>query len=269
MERVHAFEFEDLPWVPAAVRDGARDLLDVMFARVRFYRPLAPALRDLLRDTGRTALADVCSGSGGGAVAMLAELDALGHREVSLRLSDRFPNEAAINRVRDAGDARVRYLAEPRDALDAPADLDAVRTMFGALHHFRPDDVRRVLTRAVEARVPVALFDVAASPTIRRLPLALAPVLAVPNLGVLFLLALGLVPLARPFRASRVALSYALPLIPALYAWDGTVSALRAYAPEELLAIARSVPGGDGYDWRCERAGPALALLGRPLGQRA
>lgn len=269
MERVHAFEFEDLPWVPAAVRDGGRDLLDVMFARMRFYRPLAPALRDLLRETGVNVLCDVCSGSGGGAVAMLAELDALGHREVSLHLSDRFPNEAAIARVRDAGDARVRYLAEARDALDAPADPHAVRTMFGALHHFRPDDVRRVIARAVEARAPVALFDVAASPVIRRLPGVLLPLAAVPNLALLFVVALALVPLARPFRASRVALSYALPLIPALYAWDGTVSALRAYTPEELLAIARSAPGGDGYDWRCEREGPALALLGRPRTQRA
>jgi len=269
MERVHAFEFEDLPWVPAAVRDGGRDLLDVMFARLRFYRPLAPALRDLLRETGFDALSDVCSGSGGGAVAMLAELDALSHREVSLSLSDRFPNESAIARVRDEGDARVRYLAAPRDALDAPADPQAVRTMFGALHHFRPDDVRRAITRAVEARVPVAFFDVAASPVIRRLPGALLPLAAVPNLALLFAISLALVPLARPFRLSRVALSYALPLIPVLYAWDGTVSALRAYTPEELLAIARSTPGGDGYDWRCEREGPALALLGRPLPQRA
>lgn len=269
MDRVHAFEFEDLPWVPAAVRDGARDLLDVMFARVHFYRPLAPMLRDLLRDTGCRALTDVCSGSGGGALQMLAALDALGHGDVTVRLSDRFPNEAAIARVQAAGDPRVRYEAAPVDALDAPADADAVRTCFGALHHFRPDEVQRILARAVEARAPIALFDVAASPTLRRLPLALAPVMAVPNLAALFVVALALVPLARPFRASRVVWSYGLPLIPALYAWDGTVSALRAYAPEELLALARAVPGAGAYDWRCERAGAALALMGRPLARPA
>ena len=84
-------------------------------------------------------------------------------------------------------------------------------------------------------------FDVAAAPMMRKLPLALLPLAAVTNMAALFGLSLALVPLARPFRLSRVALSYGAPLIPALFAWDGTVSALRAYTPEELLALTRSL----------------------------
>jgi hypothetical protein len=264
MDRVHAFEFEDLPWVPAPVRDGARDLLDTLFARARFYRALAPTLAKLLDETGLTSMSDVCSGSGGGAVAMLSELDALGRRGVSLSLSDLFPNESARARIGARGDERIRYLAEPADALNAPAQPGAVRTMFGALHHFRPADVARILTRAVEARAPIAIFDVAASRVLRRLPLPLASIAAVPNAGALFVLALLLVPWARPLRVSRVALSYGLPLIPATFAWDGTISAMRAYTPDELLAIARAVPGVGTYAWRCVREGNALALIGRP-----
>lgn len=264
MERVHAFEFEDLPWVPAALRDGARDLLDVMFTKARFYRGVAPGVAGLIRETGCAALADVCSGSGGGAIAMRDELAALGLPRLPLTLSDLYPNESARERVRALGDDGVRYLDAPTDALDAPATPDAIRTMFSALHHFRPAEVSRLIARAVEARVPIAFCDVAASPWIRRAPLALAPVAAVPNLALLFAVAMVLAPFARPLRASRLALCYAVPLIPALYAWDGTISALRAYTPEELLTIARSVPGAEGYAWRCERQGPTLALLGRP-----
>ncbi len=268
MKRVQAFELEDLPWVPAAIKDGGRDLLDAMFSRVRFYRGCAPSIAALVKATGVTRLVDLCSGSGGGALAMLAELDALGLDGLSLQLSDRFPNAAAIERVRSLADPRVSYRHEPidaLDALDAPADGRAIRTMFGAMHHFAPEDVRRILARVVESRAPVAVCDVAASPAIRKLPLALAPLAMAVNMALLFVVSLLIAPLARPPRLSRLLLCYVLPVIPALYAWDGTISALRAYAPEELLAIAREVPGAEGYEWACERAGSALVLTGRPI----
>nr|MBK7069534.1 hypothetical protein [Deltaproteobacteria bacterium] len=47
---------------------------------------------------------------------------------------------------------------------------------------------------------------------------------------------------------------------------DGTVSALRAYTPDELLEIARGVPGSEAYVWRAGRAGNALSLVGYPKG---
>ena len=48
---------------------------------------------------------------------------------------------------------------------------------------------------------------------------------------------------------SRLLLTYVLPVIPLLVAWDGTASALRAYTPQELLALAASVPGAERYTW--------------------
>ena len=53
---------------------------------------------------------------------------------------------------------------------------------------------------------------------------------------------------------------------PLLVAWDGTVSALRAYAPEELLAAAHAVPGADGYVWNSGVRGRAVFLTGIPRG---
>ena len=55
-----------------------------------------------------------------------------------------------------------------------------------------------------------------------------------------------------------------VPLIPILYAWDGMVSGLRAYTPDGVMAIARSVPGAEGYEWQSGRAGKALYLTGTP-----
>ena len=53
-----------------------------------------------------------------------------------------------------------------------------------------------------------------------------------------------------------------------MFAWDGTVSALRAYLPEELEQLARSVPGSERYTWKTEAKGLALCLTGVPRDSR-
>ena len=269
MRRLQLFELEDQPWVPALVRDGATDLLDLLFARIGMYRPLAPAFAAFMQVTGQRRWLDVCSGGGGGALAMREALVALAQGPDAITLTDRYPNAAAQARVVARADPSVRYLPEPVDALAVPPHPPALRTMFGALHHFPPVVVQRVLQAAVAERVPIAFVDVAASPALRAVPVALAPVAALPNLVMLVLIALLLTPLARPFRWSRLVWTYLVPAIPILFAWDGTVSALRAYTPAELLALARSIPGGDRYEWDARRAGQALMLTGRVSQGRA
>lgn len=273
MERVHAIEFEDFEWVPSAVRDGGTALLDLGFAVLRFYRPVAKAMVSVLDATGATRAVDLCSGAGGGALAMRRELAELGHALPQWTLTDRYPNEATVERVRAMNEGSLEYRPTPVDAMSAddPAfarakssDTPPVRTMFGALHHFRPDAIRSILTAAVSAKAPIAFFDIAASPQLRKVPLVLAPIPVAINMTMLFWVSFFLVPFAKPFRLSRLALTYLVPLVPMLVAWDGTASALRAYMPEELLEIARSVPGADSYEWRSEREGNALYLTGIP-----
>lgn len=260
MRRLHLFELEDLDWVPRPVRDGGTDLLDLGFERIGFYDGVAPKLDELLAATGARRLVDLCSGGGGGTLQVKKRL----RSEVELELSDRHPNEAAIARVASLGDPRVRYRPEPVDAMDGGGALEGIRTMSGALHHFTPDAVSALLAGVVGRRAALCFFDVAASPAIRRAPLLFLPLLMPVNMVFLFLGSLFLVPFVRPFRLSRLVLTYLLPLIPALVAWDGTVSALRAYTPAELLALARAVPGGDGYIWDAGIVGSALYLSGRP-----
>jgi hypothetical protein len=76
-----------------------------------------------------------------------------------------------------------------------------------------------------------------------------------------------LTPRIRPFRWSRVLLTYLVPLIPLVVLWDGLVSCLRTRTPEELSALSRSFPQ---YNWQAGYArGPgswlaAVYLIGRP-----
>lgn len=263
MRRLHLFELEDFDWVPRVVRDGGTDLLDLGFDRIGFYDRALPKLVALLERTGATRLVDLCSGGGGGTLQLRRRLRDRG-KSVELLLSDLHPNEAASARVAALGDPQTRYRAEPVDAMEGGGELEGVRTMSGALHHFTPDAVARLLAGVVARRAPLAFFDVAASPAIRKAPIVLLPFAMLVNMPMLFLGSLFLVPFVRPFRLSRLVLTYLLPLIPGLVAWDGTVSALRAYTPDEILAIARAVPGGDRYDWDAGVAGSALYFTGVP-----
>jgi hypothetical protein len=159
----------------------------------------------------------------------------------------------------------VRWHPEPVDAFLVPPKLPpGIRTMYGALHHFRPEAVQRLLQAAVDDGVPLAFFDVAAPPALRKLPGALVWLLAVPNMVGLFAACMLLVPFVRPFSLSRLLLTYPLPAIPSLFAWDGMVSGLRAYTPEELLALAHAVRGSEGYVWQAKRGGMGLCLVGYP-----
>ncbi|MBX7190651.1 MAG: hypothetical protein K1X94_01255 [Sandaracinaceae bacterium] len=264
MKRVHLFELEDFDWMPRSIRDGGTDLLDLAFDRLGFYAGVAPRLAEVLAETGQTEVLDLCSGGGGGTLSAWRLLPEARRARTSLTLTDRHPNAAGIARVEALSDPRIRYAAEEVDAMTGGGDRGGVRTMSGALHHFTPDSVQELLTGIVGRRAALVFFDVAASPALRRTPLVLAPIAMLLNMTMLFVASLLLVPLARPFRLSRVLLTYLVPAIPTLVAWDGTVSALRAYSPDELLAIARSVPGSDGYVWRAGVEGNALYLAGIP-----
>jgi hypothetical protein len=67
-----------------------------------------------------------------------------------------------------------------------------------------------------------------------------------------FLRGLTHTPIVGRFTLQRCLLTYALPLAPAVFAWDGSVSALRTYTPDELLALAQSIESQE-YIWEAGR----------------
>ena len=53
-------------------------------------------------------------------------------------------------------------------------------------------------------------------------------------------------PAIRPFRWSRLFWTYILPAIPLAVVFDGIVSCLRTYRPNELLELTEGI---EGYRW--------------------
>jgi hypothetical protein len=60
-------------------------------------------------------------------------------------------------------------------------------------------------------------------------------------------------PFLKPFKLSRLFFTYIIPLIPVTTTWDGLVSILRMYPPNEMLKMAKEA-GGDDYIWKAGKA---------------
>ena len=256
--RFHLFELEDFSWFPNIIRDLATDYLQFMETKMGLHRPVVPVLADALRASGSETVVDLCAGGGGPVVALQQELADAGVRTRFI-LTDKYPNIPAFERLAREHE-NIEGYPKPVDATAVPVELKGFRTVFNAFHHFKPADARAVLQSAVSARQPIGVFEIPE----RTIPIVIATMLFVP------ILVLAVTPFIRPFRWERLLFTYLIPLVPLTCFWDGFVSQLRAYTPDELRGLADSL-GVPGYEWKSGKVrledSPAhlTYLVGRPL----
>ncbi len=256
--RPHLVELEDLAWLPATIRDLGTDLVRFLSERRDVYRPVAGRLNELLDRTGRRRIQDLRSGAGGGWLSLLRHLDALGAADVTARLSDRHPTRLAAEHLEQASDGRISYAHDPVDVLNAPPTDDRVRSMMLAFHHFRPDAAKAILQSAVDARTPIAVFDLVGFDAVHALPRAALPLivpLAFLANTLMPVLVLLLTPRIRPFQWKRLLLTYLVPIVPLDVWWDATVSVLRAYTVPELRSMIRELDDRERFAWDVGRVG--------------
>jgi hypothetical protein len=238
MARIHAPEIEDEPWFPPRLRDALTAFLNVSAEKLGVFDEAAPVLKDLvarhIARGGRRRVVDLCSGGGGPLLPVLVEMQQQ-DLELEAVLTDLYPNVPAFTRA----EQRVKNLVgrtAPVDATDVPDELDGVRTLFNALHHFRPGSARKILEDAAAKKKPLAIFEI-----VERHPLTLTTIFFVP------VAVLGLIPFSRP-DWFRLLFTYLVPIVPVLTGWDGFASCLRAYNTDELKALARDIPC-EGYSF--------------------
>lgn len=260
MKRMQLIELEDLPWFPAVLRDGGTAFLALAERMSGHGRMLAGPLERLLAATGETRIVDLCSGGGGPAAVMADELAKRGH-DVTVTLTDLYPNPAAFAYAAAIGGGKVAGRDQPVDATRVPADLPGVRTVFNAFHHLPPDLARKVLADAVAARQPIAVFEVVS----RELPMLLG--LLMSPLSVTLTM-----PLWRPFRWQWLLWTWVFPIMQPFVLWDGIVSWLRIYSVEELRELVKGIDA-PGWEWEIGmiKLGDAplhgTYLTGRPKGE--
>jgi hypothetical protein len=202
----------------------------------RLFSAVAPKLRSAMDATGTTNVVDLCSGGGGPWLTLEPELAKSG--AASVVLSDLYPNIEALPEVRARSGGRLAFHPTPVDATNVPDELDGVRTMFNAFHHFPPASARAIVADAVAKRKAIAVFEGANSRAVGlfAMPLQLPLILL-------------LTPFVRPFRWLRLLFTYIVPLIPLIVLFDGTVSFLRLYLEDDLRELVAGIPGHDTFSW--------------------
>lgn len=256
MKRCQLFEFEDLSWFPAPIRDAMTDYLQFVANQFDFYKPVAPALEKGLQESGGETIIDLASGGGGGLLKLSAHLEAP-FPSLNIVLTDRFPNAAAFSRTVGQRPGAFSFEAGPIDARDVPEHLKGLRTQFLSFHHFQPEEARRILQNAVEATQPIAIFEAQKRDIEHLFRFALSPIAVC-----------LMTPFIRPFSWSRLLFTYLIPAVPLFVFWDGLVSVLRTYSTEEMLALAAEADPEGRFVWESgeNREGPACIqyLLGYP-----
>jgi hypothetical protein len=245
MARIHAFEFEDQVWFPGLIRQYMTDFLSFMGAWSPLpYVPFTERLAESLRATGDARLVDLCSGGGGPAVIIAGDVSQRLGRPLALVLTDLYPTPSRLEHARRVLPTWVELEERSVDMRDVPGDLAGFRLICNGFHHLRPDQARDCLRDAVEQRRGVAVVELA-----QRSPFSIAQIV----LGVVWQLLIT--PFIKPFRWSRLVFTYAVPVVPVCTLWDGVVSCLRVYDPEELRGLIAELPKNsqNSYDWQCAR----------------
>jgi hypothetical protein len=236
LKRIHWFEFHDLAWFPATFRDALTEWLHVLWDRIDAYSAIAPILAEMLHESRATRIVDLCSGASGPLLGIQREFKACGW-DFKAVVTDKFPNVRVMRELRSmnrgAFDARLTSV----DATAVPRELTGLRTLFNSFHHFRPLEAEQILQDAFDAGQPIGIFEIP-NRTIEGVSFSFVATF----LGVLLL-----TPTMRPKRPARWIFTYLLPIIPFTVAWDGWVSHLRAYTPDELLQMTCRF--SESYRW--------------------
>lgn len=239
MRRYHLIEFEDLENFPVKVRNGITDYLRFFISLFRIYSPVPGILKEYMEKTGEMEILDLCSGGGGETMLLINELDKQAGKKYKITQSDKFPNIKSLEYVKQKTNGRIGYIEKSIDAMNVPIDLPGFRTIFSSFHHFKKVDAVKVLQNAVDCNSPIGIFDGAE----RKWLYIIGVILSTP----FFLTFCTL--FFKPFKWSRIFWTYIIPLIPIFALWDGIVSMLRIYNPDELMELTK-MTDSKNYIWK-------------------
>ncbi len=246
MRRIQFIEIHERPWLPSSLRDDITDTLQFGLNLFHAYAPIAPLLQRAIDSTGNgtssgRSIVDLCSGGGGPWFDLSRKLQSRtpegAPAPLQIWLTDQYPNLRALHNARAESEHQITFYQDPVDAMKVPGELTGFRTMFTSFHHFLPEDARAILQNAVDAGESIGIFEVT-----RRAPSTICMVIA-------FDLILSVcTPWVRPFRWSRLFFTYLVPIIPFVLLFDGVVSCLRTYQPQELRDMVEQLRASE-YQW--------------------
>ena len=262
MKRIHLFEFTDLPWYPQTFRRIQTDYLQFAATLGSGHKNLIPLFKKAMQHTGTAEILDLCSGGTGPWIRLQEQLRHAGI-DVSIKLTDKFPDPESVQKWTESSREGIEYLSESIDATKVPPELKGMRTMFEGFHHFKPVQTRLILRDAIENKSAIGIFEASLKPPLGFIILLLSPLIT-------FLSYLLVTPFITPRTFSRSFWTYLIPIVPLATCWDGVISLLRVYSVEELKELIDPLQDKD-YTWEVGQASTGTPifvftyLLGYPV----
>jgi hypothetical protein len=236
MRRIQFIELHDQAWFPPSLRDEVIDALQYGLGLLKPYGSVALLLRRAFDLTRSQLIVDMCSGGGGPWPYLSRTVEGAAHA-IHVCLTDKYPNLGAFETLQAESEDRITFCSGSVDATNVPGDLKGFRTMFTSFHHFSPEQARAILQNAVDEGQNIGVFEMT-----KRAPLTIALMFPWALMPLFF------TPWIRPFRWSRLFWTYVVPVVPFVFLFDGIVSCLRTYRPEELREMVQTLTE-NSYRW--------------------
>lgn len=239
LPRLQLFEFNDLSFMPASVRDTIVESLGHTLAWGHILAGLVEPLEACLATAGCREVLDLGSGAGRPAAILTDEFRRRGHECPRFLLTDLHPRPHDWAALQATREGVLDYVTESVDATQVPAahSRGRVRTLINILHHLPPALARAVLVDACEHGEGVFIAE-----GFGRNPLGFTTMWPT-GLPALLLNPL----LTRRDRLAKIGLTWLTPAALSIGLWDGLVSTMRIYTPADLHAMV--APLGDAFEW--------------------
>lgn len=259
-KRIQFIELEDLNSTPQILKDYMRDFLYRGHETSPFGKAWASKIDATLPKGKRIEILDLCSGSGGPLPIVTSYLKEVRGEEVEAHMTDLHPNQQAGAFVEKTF-PEIKFHKEPLDARKVPGNFKGkLRTMFCSFHHIPPTEAQAILKSAFEDRSPICVFETTKNTAAMKLIMILT-IIPMVLIQTLFI---------KPFRLSRILLTYVFPILPLMIFWDGLVSSMRTYSVEEMKFLTKDLQAED-YAWEIgEMEVPGIPfkfpyLIGKPI----
>ena len=211
---------------------------------------IAGLIRKMWKDHPFSQITDLGSGSGGPMLRVMEHLkDGKDPLHLKLLLTDLNPNPQIVGDINTLGREDITYSAESVDAARLESAPGGLKTMIASFHHMPPEAARAILRSAARNRQPILIYEIARN----TIPVVVWALLLPVSLVVLMLMTWFMTPFVRPLRFSQVVLTYLVPVIPIIYAWDGQASLMRTYSFSDIESFLQDLDD-PGYRWRLGRA---------------
>jgi hypothetical protein len=223
--RLQLFEFCDQAWLPAFIREAHLDCLNFIHTTYQPYFRLAGLIARWASQTGNAAVLDIGSG-GAEQVARLIRCAIA--QDVSLPrfvVSDLYPNIDAWRQVEgELGEQQLGHVEKPLSALNAQDSNLRNWSIFTAFHHLAPETARHFLANFAKHGNGLCIVELTKRRWLDIIPMIFAlPV----HLIVPFF--------AKKFKLSKLLVTTVLPIVPVMVSFDGVISVLRTYKPDEIV----------------------------------